>query len=123
MRRTALPRSPAKIFFASSTAANETDTAWRAISVSPRTFLATANAWVKSVCSTGPIVSHAWARANASFTWPRICGRSEEHTSELQSRGQLVCRLLLEKKKRRARPEQHDCHGHHMMSITVIHSH
>src|SRR5690625_5811957 len=26
--------------------------------------------------------------------------RSEEHTSELQSRGQLVCRLLLEKKKK-----------------------
>src|SRR5439155_4266005 len=30
--------------------------------------------------------------------------RSEEHTSELQSRGHLVCRLLLEKKKRRRRP-------------------
>src|SRR5437660_5433169 len=28
--------------------------------------------------------------------------RSEEHTSELQSRGHLVCRLLLEKKKRYA---------------------
>src|SRR5437870_7685055 len=28
-------------------------------------------------------------------------GRSEEHTSELQSRGHLVCRLLLEKKKTR----------------------
>src|SRR5437660_2641444 len=28
------------------------------------------------------------------------CARSEEHTSELQSRGHLVCRLLLEKKKR-----------------------
>src|SRR5690625_5768458 len=31
-----------------------------------------------------------------------LCGagvRSEEHTSELQSRGHLVCRLLLEKKK------------------------
>src|SRR5690606_40943280 len=27
------------------------------------------------------------------------CGRSEEHTSELQSRENLVCRLLLEKKK------------------------
>src|SRR5690606_40938665 len=27
-------------------------------------------------------------------------GRSEEHTSELQSRENLVCRLLLEKKKR-----------------------
>src|SRR5690625_5572895 len=32
--------------------------------------------------------------------------RSEEHTSELQSRGHLVCRLLLEKKKKinRIRP-------------------
>src|SRR5690554_7546793 len=28
------------------------------------------------------------------------CGRSEEHTSELQSRPHLVCRLLLEKKKK-----------------------
>src|SRR5690606_41700146 len=28
------------------------------------------------------------------------CSRSEEHTSELQSREKLVCRLLLEKKKR-----------------------
>src|SRR6266536_2779330 len=27
------------------------------------------------------------------------CGRSEEHTSELQSRVDIVCRLLLEKKK------------------------
>src|SRR5439155_10390236 len=30
----------------------------------------------------------------------RIIARSEEHTSELQSRGHLVCRLLLEKKKK-----------------------
>src|SRR5438105_13529386 len=30
---------------------------------------------------------------------PRLVGRSEEHTSELQSRVDLVCRLLLEKKK------------------------
>src|SRR2546429_2818037 len=29
-----------------------------------------------------------------------ICPRSEEHTSELQSRLHLVCRLLLEKKKK-----------------------
>src|SRR3989442_11932121 len=29
------------------------------------------------------------------------CGRSEEHTSELQSRPHLVCRLLLEKKKKK----------------------
>src|SRR5947209_14325460 len=31
---------------------------------------------------------------------PRRSGRSEEHTSELQSRQYLVCRLLLEKKKK-----------------------
>src|SRR5207249_6918196 len=35
----------------------------------------------------------------------RRCGRSEEHTSELQSRFDLVCRLLLEKKKQLARTE------------------
>src|SRR5256885_3186782 len=33
----------------------------------------------------------------------REAGRSEEHTSELQSPCNLVCRLLLEKKKKRAR--------------------
>src|SRR2546422_4578226 len=32
------------------------------------------------------------------------CARSEEHTSELQSRLHLVCRLLLEKKKKRRKP-------------------
>src|SRR5207253_7914077 len=31
-----------------------------------------------------------------------VHNRSEEHTSELQSRGHLVCRLLLEKKKYKA---------------------
>src|SRR5690606_41689726 len=36
------------------------------------------------------------ARAFWGFTAPRA--RSEEHTSELQSREKLVCRLLLEKK-------------------------
>src|SRR5438034_3574329 len=34
--------------------------------------------------------------------------RSEEHTSELQSHSDLVCRLLLEKKKKENREEQHD---------------
>src|SRR5207253_9885191 len=32
---------------------------------------------------------------------PASVKRSEEHTSELQSRGHLVCRLLLEKKKKK----------------------
>src|SRR5439155_10045157 len=35
-----------------------------------------------------------WGRGHHGFV------RSEEHTSELQSRGHLVCRLLLEKKKK-----------------------
>src|SRR5690625_5610803 len=35
---------------------------------------------------------------------PDIVYRSEEHTSELQSRGHLVCRLLLEKKKKYNQP-------------------
>src|SRR2546422_5428339 len=37
-----------------------------------------------------------------TFPWftPKFVKRSEEHTSELQSRLHLVCRLLLEKKKK-----------------------
>src|SRR2546422_6898612 len=41
--------------------------------------------------------------AQLAFTWEvhiELLTRSEEHTSELQSRLHLVCRLLLEKKKR-----------------------
>src|SRR5437870_9391855 len=43
----------------------------------------------------GPVArsAHAWCARGAGSS------RSEEHTSELQSRGHLVCRLLLEKKK------------------------
>src|SRR5215813_9380806 len=42
----------------------------------------------------------------------RICGRSEEHTSELQSRPHLVCRLLLEKKKHVFQKNQRSTSGH-----------
>src|SRR5438034_4423033 len=38
---------------------------------------------------------------------PNTCWRSEEHTSELQSHSDLVCRLLLEKKKRQHSPRRH----------------
>src|SRR6267378_1599645 len=40
----------------------------------------------------------------------RRAPRSEEHTSELQSRRELVCRLLLEKKKHEADPQAVDVH-------------
>src|SRR2546422_7716030 len=51
---------------------------------------------------------------------PRGAARSEEHTSELQSRLHLVCRLLLEKKKKNhytlqpvdAEPPTMDTHSH-----------
>src|SRR5258707_11251386 len=37
--------------------------------------------------------------SHANISYAVFCLRSEEHTSELQSRQYLVCRLLLEKKK------------------------
>src|SRR2546429_1664609 len=40
--------------------------------------------------------------------------RSEEHTSELQSRLHLVCRLLLEKKKKDERSKPMDWTGQHI---------
>src|SRR3712207_6911453 len=43
----------------------------------------------------------ATARPPAPGVRPAYMDRSEEHTSELQSRQYLVCRLLLEKKKNR----------------------
>src|SRR5690625_6095626 len=40
----------------------------------------------------------AWRDANGEFvSVDQLAERSEEHTSELQSRGHLVCRLLLER--------------------------
>src|SRR2546428_5133708 len=38
--------------------------------------------------------------AEEDLPWTHYTHRSEEHTSELQSRSDLVCRLLLEKKKK-----------------------
>src|SRR5690625_6540743 len=61
----------------------------------------------KKVTSVGDVEHKHWAKQAVleGTSWPipqqrRAIGRSEEHTSELQSRGHLVCRLLLEKKKK-----------------------
>src|SRR3712207_9017789 len=43
---------------------------------------------------------HGHQRATGTARASRCTARSEEHTSELQSRQYLVCRLLLEKKKK-----------------------
>src|SRR2546427_1692319 len=45
----------------------------------------------------GSRARQAWVGRAA---WPLRESRSEEHTSELQSQSNLVCRLLLEKKKK-----------------------
>src|SRR2546421_7337732 len=61
-------------------------------------------------------------RARARSTRPtRACraprpraSRSEEHTSELQSRSDLVCRLLLEKKKKKQKKTRRSSDEHEL---------
>src|SRR2546430_5863399 len=48
--------------------------------------------------------------------------RSEEHTSELQSQSNLVCRLLLEKKKKNAHALSQVTHRNSHVSITTLNS-
>src|SRR5258707_7584777 len=60
---------------------------WSSAPLSPQVFL--------------PISTHFTATPGIPRTSPTLKHRSEEHTSELQSRQYLVCRLLLEKKKRK----------------------
>src|SRR5207247_3863939 len=57
--------------------------------------------------SFGPYVVTPFNRPSFSRAIERRDDRSEEHTSELQSRVDLVCRLLLEKKKQ----QPYDSHG------------
>src|SRR5439155_18186408 len=54
--------------------------------------------WRLALLIVKPETVIAWHRKGFRLYWK--WKRSEEHTSELQSRGHLVCRLLLEKKKR-----------------------
>src|SRR2546421_11990452 len=49
-----------------------------------------------------PRFRHAGPRVDTGAARGLEVARSEEHTSELQSRSDLVCRLLLEKKKKKA---------------------
>src|SRR6266536_6665466 len=59
-------------------------------------------AWAVATGSSTPCPTAAVSRSSASSaSSKRHRGRSEEHTSELQSRVDLVCRLLLEKKKKK----------------------
>src|SRR5690625_6770537 len=53
----------------------------------------------RNTVAVADFVFEVASQRNGSVEYELVDLRSEEHTSELQSRGHLVCRLLLEKKK------------------------
>src|SRR5690606_41394458 len=55
-------------------------------------------AFFLSEVPTGRVLMNRFARDSRKWNVRVLLSRSEEHTSELQSRENLVCRLLLEKK-------------------------
>src|SRR2546425_7919254 len=57
----------------------------------------------RDVDVVGALATGAVAREKQQMSVDGNAGRSEEHTSELQSLAYLVCRLLLEKKKKKLR--------------------
>src|SRR2546428_4014167 len=71
----------------------------------PRSTLFPYTTLFRSSTGAAPVRVHGRAQLFAVGRCPRIrpSRRSEEHTSELQSRSDLVCRLLLEKKKKSKR--------------------
>src|SRR2546430_8876088 len=75
--------------------------------------------WSSDVCSSDLALNRAGKktttsrtlRAKTTIRHTRKVTRSEEHTSELQSQSNLVCRLLLEKKKKNKKV--FNVHDHH----------
>src|SRR2546427_3549105 len=57
---------------------------------------------------TSPVRMPTTSAPNARVKSPNFWLRSEEHTSELQSQSNLVCRLLLEKKNKAGKLEMID---------------
>src|SRR5436305_9045639 len=62
---------------------------------------------IRLIAALRPMIQSEFAAAkpDAGLALLSPAARSEEHTSELQSRPHLVCRLLLEKKKQEARTQ------------------
>src|SRR2546430_3007304 len=65
----------------------------RSVWLAIRAMVSTSFPTSRDPCSNVPAARETWSR------WATRLTRSEEHTSELQSQSNLVCRLLLEKKK------------------------
>src|SRR5438132_2342809 len=55
---------------------------------------------MRSIAGRAMTRSHVFSHFPIHRRFKRVLDRSEEHTSELQSHSDLVCRLLLEKKKK-----------------------
>src|SRR5438105_8292020 len=72
----------------------------------PRSTLFPYTTLFRSHGDAGAAPAHGPRRSHRAWL-PSTATRSEEHTSELQSRVDLVCRLLLEKKKKRKSTKQH----------------
>src|SRR5690606_41886097 len=81
-----------------------TPPSWPSASRTALTYRCQPSRWLRSTYGSPPTpdtISSRWPGAAATVTRRSMANgrRSEEHTSELQSRENLVCRLLLEKKK------------------------
>src|SRR5690606_40075811 len=72
---------------------------------------ATASIGVALFPDHGRTASQLLAHADVAMYRAKLNGRSEEHTSELQSRENLVCRLLLEQKKTHVRRREASVEG------------
>src|SRR2546430_7041245 len=74
---------------------------------------------VSGVCLTAlDIKAKSFSADLAPETWART-SRSEEHTSELQSQSNLVCRLLLEKKKNKQLTRSSISHLHARLQLRI----
>src|SRR3712207_7667334 len=69
-------------------------------STRPRCRILGTDAWIAAAPSRGAAAGDG-DQTDLRLCRHRVRRRSEEHTSELQSRQYLVCRLLLEKKKKK----------------------
>src|SRR5260370_23480697 len=72
------------------------------------------------ISSASPFRKAAEQSFGSYDTWKAEFTRSEEHTSELQSHLNLVCRLLLEKKKICQRAMSKHCASRHMPPVALM---
>src|SRR2546425_4218506 len=76
----------------------------------------------RSLCFSTLLRQPQNASRNAGCVWlNRVSSRSEEHTSELQSLAYLVCRLLLEKKKKNIPAVNTHVYKTSLGAVSVVH--